>query len=89
MSDCVDTWSWSAGEFHFDRNLYWDARGKPITFSGASLEEWQNRGMDVHSIVADPLFVDPEHGDFTLRAGSPALAIGFEPIDVRDVGPRR
>ena len=82
-------WNWSKGDFEFDRNLYWDARGKPVTFAGASLRQWNERGKDQRSIVADPLFVDPEHGDFTLRAGSPALATGFEPIDVRDVGPRR
>jgi hypothetical protein len=82
-------WHWSTGEFRFDRNLYWDARLEPITFAGATLEEWRKRGMDVHSVVADPLFVDPDHGDFTLRAGSPAREVGFEPLDVRDVGPRR
>jgi hypothetical protein len=61
-------WHWSKGEFRFDRNVYWDARKKPITFAGATLEEWRKRGMDIHSVVADPLFVDPDHGDFTLRA---------------------
>lgn len=81
-------WHWSTGEFRFDRNLYWDARGQPILFAGATLDEWRKQGQDLHSRVADPLFVDPEHGDFTLRAGSPARELGFEPIDTRDVGPR-
>ena len=82
-------WHWSTGEFRFDRNLYWDARGQPVTFAGATLDAWKKRGMDTHSIVADPLFVDPDHGNFTLRAGSPATAVGFEPLDLHDVGPRR
>lgn len=82
-------WHWSTGEFRFDRNVYWDARGQPITFAGATLEEWQKRGMDVHSIVADPLFVAPDRGDFTLREGSPAREVGFEPLDLGDVGPRQ
>jgi hypothetical protein len=38
--------------------------------------------------VADPMFVDPDNGDFTLRPESPALALGFQPIDVSQAGPR-
>ncbi len=82
-------WHWSKGDFWFDRNVYWDARGRPLTFAGATLDEWRRRGMDVHSIVADPLFVDPDRGNFTLRPGSPAREVGFEPLDLDDVGPRR
>ena len=44
-------------------------------------------GADAHSVVADPLFVDPEHGDFTLQPESPALKLGFEPIPFREIGP--
>lgn len=40
--------------------------------------------FDLHSIVADPLFVDrqPElSGNFDLKPGSPAITrLGFEPI---------
>ena len=50
------------------------------------LEEWQKRGQDVHSVVADPLFVDPDHNDFTLKPDSPAIKLGFVPIDMSQVG---
>ena len=50
-------------------------------------EAWQMAGADTHSVVADPLFVDPEHGDFTLQPESPALKLGFEPIPFREIGP--
>lgn len=83
--------SWSNNEFHFDNNLYFYAGGggvSAINFEGLTLEQWQARGQDVHSIVGDPMFVDPSHGDFTFRPNSPALKIGFEPISVNSVGPR-
>jgi hypothetical protein len=48
-----------------------------------SLAEWQALGFDRHSVFADPLFVDPEHGDYRVRPDSPALPLGFEnfPMD--------
>ena len=55
-----------------------------------SLEEWQEkRGQDKHSMVADPLFAAPEQGDFSLKPDSPARTLGFQPIDVSRVGPRK
>ncbi len=50
-------------------------------------EAWQMAGADTHSVVADPLFVAPEHGDFTLKPESPALKLGFEPIPFDKIGP--
>jgi parallel beta-helix repeat protein len=50
-------------------------------------EAWQQAGGDVHSIVADPMFVDAEHGDFRLKPESPALTQGFEPIPFDKIGP--
>jgi hypothetical protein len=79
---------WNPVNMVFDRNLYWNALGKPVTFQGKSFSEWQAAGQDAHSIIADPLFVDPENGDFRLQPGSPAAQIGFEPWDLSDVGPR-
>jgi len=32
---------------------------------------------DAHSILADAMFVDPDHGDFRVKDGSPALKLGF------------
>ena len=71
-----------------DRNLYFNRSGKPLTFAGATLEEWQARGSDVNSVVADPRFADPDNGDFTIGDMSTAEQIGFLPIDLSTVGPR-
>ena len=53
-----------------------------------SLEEWQEHGLDTHSIVGDPLFVDPENDDYSLQPDSPAFKLGFRPIDMSKVGLR-
>ncbi|WP_448698763.1 PDZ domain-containing protein [Mucilaginibacter sp. AW1-3] len=34
-------------------------------------------GRDEHSIAGDALFVDAAHGDYRVKQGSPALALGF------------
>ena len=69
-----------------DNNCYWDASGKEIIFSGKSLTEWQALGHDKNSIIADPGFADIVGRDFTLADDSPALALGFTPIDVSASG---
>lgn len=80
--------NWNDDNYDMDYNLYWDASGRPITFAGASLEQWRKRGHDQHSIIADPLFVDPAHDDFRLKPDSPAFQLGFKQPDISNVGPR-
>ncbi len=61
----------------------------PPKFPGElTLEEWQAKGHDAHSIVADPKFVAPDRYDFRLQENSPALKIGFQPIDISTAGLR-
>ncbi len=76
--------------FEADWNLYFNPEQKleDVKFDGVTWAEWRQRGKDAHSRYADPLFVDPENGDFTLQPGSPALALGFRPIALSQVGPR-
>jgi hypothetical protein len=57
-----------------------------VTFAGMDLKAWQARGYDQHSIIADPLFVDPENNDYRLKPDSPALKIGFKPFDFNEAG---
>jgi hypothetical protein len=80
--------SWTDDKFVLDHNVYWNAAG-PVTFPGGlTFAQWQARGFDKDSLVADPLFVDPDKGDFRLKPGSPAEKVGFQPLDVSQVGPR-
>jgi hypothetical protein len=79
--------SWSKGSWPFDYNCYFDAAGRPITFPGGlTFAQWQAKGQDQHSVIANPQFVDPQHGDFTLKPDSPALKLGFKPIDAAEIG---
>lgn len=48
---------------------------------------WQARGLDRHSVVADPLFVAPANDDYRLKANSPAFGLGFKPIPIEQIGP--
>lgn len=49
-------------------------------------EAWQADGMDRHSVIADPLFVDPAKDDYRLKPESPAWGLGFRPIPVERIG---
>lgn len=79
---------WNNGQFRLNRNLYWEANGRPLRFGKWSFAEWQGHGQDLDSLVANPCFANPEGGDFRISADSPALTLGFEPFDLREVGPR-
>ncbi|NLG50252.1 MAG: right-handed parallel beta-helix repeat-containing protein [Chloroflexi bacterium] len=89
-------------KFYSDLNLLWDVSEQAPFCADASqdadarqfftktftLEEWQALGQDTHSVVADPKCADLANHDFTLAEDSPAFALGFQPIDLSDVGPR-
>ena len=73
-------------------NLIWDVTGQepPLLADAAgeiSLAQAQAEyGIDRGSVVADPGFADPQHGDFSLPADSPAWRLGFRPLDFSHVG---
>ncbi len=81
-------WNGDAKKFVLNHNVYWDEDGS-IDFAGKPFDEWKQKGIDAESVVADPRFVDPTKGDFTLKPDSPALALGFQPLDLRASGVRR
>jgi hypothetical protein len=76
--------------FAMDWNIYFNPAltAEQADFNGRTFEQWQKEGKDAHSVYADPLFADPEKFDFRLKDGSPALKLGFVPIDMTTVGPR-
>jgi hypothetical protein len=81
-------WTGTTANFLNKDNVYWDSSGRPVTFTDKKLPltEWQKKGQDLGSFVADPLFVDAARRDFRLKSGSPALALGIKSIDVSEMG---
>lgn len=80
--------NWRDGRYLMRNNIYWRQGDGPLDFEGKTFAAWQQTGQDAGSKVADPLFVDPTGGNFTLRPESPALALGFKPFDPSKAGPR-
>ena len=75
-----------------DYNVFFHKEGNnlvidlPDTPAADSFTRWRGLGYDLNSVIADPLFVDPENGDFRLRPESPAFELGFKPIEVSRIG---
>jgi hypothetical protein len=61
-------------------------RRREIQTSRYSLEQWQALGYDLHSVFADPMFVDPDKRDYRVKSDSPAIKLGFKNFDLNEVG---
>ena len=48
---------------------------------------WQALGLDTHSVIADPRFVDRAADNYRLQPDSPAFKLGFKPIPMDQIGP--
>ncbi len=85
--------NWKNDQFRMNGNLYFDARPEALPetmrFSEATLADWRKRGHDVNSEIADPLFTNIKALNFRLTANSPAMRLGFRPLDLTTVGVRR
>jgi hypothetical protein len=71
----------------WDENLYWHTGGADaLRFYRRSFAEWQSLGLDRRSQVADPKFRDVAKRDFRLAPDSPAVKLGFQPLDISRAG---
>ncbi|KAA6299935.1 MAG: hypothetical protein EZS26_003923 [Candidatus Ordinivivax streblomastigis] len=77
---------WKRLTVDMDYNCYWNTRIKGIDFYGMTYPEWKKLNHDIHSIVADPLFVNPEQYDFRFRNQSAAKKIKFKSFDYSQAG---
>ncbi len=100
VENCMDEdWEIDMRDNEFDENLFCTYGQEPRLWLCQDLgydvydrwfepfSTWQKKGHDVHSVFADPLFVDPEHDDYRLREDSPALKMGFLPLPIDEMGP--
>ena len=79
---------WNRVKIKMDKNCYWDAGGRDVTFAGKKLEDWRKEtGHDKNSIIADPKFVAPGKNDFRFHRNNSAIAeIGFKLFDYTKAG---
>ena len=72
-------------------NLWYDVRGieKARFGGGRTWSDWVASGKETGGAFADPKFVDAAKFDFRLQGDSPALKLGFKPIDLSGVGPTK
>ncbi len=78
--------TWLDANVNIDYNCYWDTRTSTPDFHTMSFADWKKKGRDKHSIIADPLFVNPEQFDFRFRNSSVARKIRFKPFDYSKAG---
>jgi hypothetical protein len=79
---------WEKFKVVFDYNTYWHVGGEDFKFDKLSWDQWRKAGMDEHSQIRDPGFVDPQHADFHLKSVAEKDLLGFAPFDVSTAGPR-
>ena len=77
------TWKEAIGDF--DRNCFWDITEKDPYFDDMTPEQFRMI-RDAKTLVADPMFKDPLHGDFTFKSLKTARKIGFKPFDYSRAG---
>jgi hypothetical protein len=69
-----------------------DARwGKELDYNffvttESEMRKFTQRGCEINSINGDPLFVNPQKGDFRVQENSPALKMGFENFSMDKFG---
>jgi Right handed beta helix region len=74
------------------RNLIHCGSGNPVIegVPAKSAEEswatWQAMGQDAGSLLADPEFKDAAKRDYRLKPSSPAMKLGFRPLDLQTAG---
>jgi PDZ domain len=53
------------------------------------LKASQQLGWDEHSVLGDPMYVDPASGDFRVKESSPALKLGFKNFPMDQFGVKK
>ncbi len=78
--------AWKKIRINMDSNLYWNTKSNEFDFAGLSFQKWQELGRDVHSIIEDPLFVNPQQHDFHFTGKQVIEKTGFKPFAYTGAG---
>jgi len=70
-----------------DYNLYYNTADPG--WGQRHLDAQRRFGIEQHSLEADPQFINAPKDDFRWKPNSPTRTLGFEPIDISGVGPRK
>jgi len=86
-------WDWKDSRFEkAEYNLFYneeDSYRMLGSIPARNLTEWRfalDGKHDQYSVAQDPLFMNPEEGDYRLRYDSPAYALGIEDLNHQDIG---
>ncbi|MEQ8556525.1 MAG: right-handed parallel beta-helix repeat-containing protein [Cyclobacteriaceae bacterium] len=71
-------------ETKMDSNLYYHPTNP--NWMDAHFARTREAGLERASRFSDPMFIDPDNGDFGFKEGSPAVELGIEKLDVSKMG---
>lgn len=78
--------NWHKFNLLSDYNCYWNTRSEDIKFADMTFAEWQRSGKDIHSVIDDPMFENPEEFNFKFKSLSLTKKIRFIPFDYSEAG---
>lgn len=78
--------AWDKVNAEIDSNLYWNTSKKEYNFNNHTFKQWQNRGFDINSLIANPYFKDAQNLNFKFKKASNYKKIGFKPFDFSKAG---
>ena len=67
-----------------DKNIFYCAQN--IDVAKNYVESKRKDGIEINSLIEDPLFVDIENQNFRLKSNSPAFKLGFKQIEMSNIG---
>lgn len=87
LSDCGVMFSgpWDKANLDMKKNLYWDLRTADSSFLNMKFRDWE-KDRDHKAILVDPLFINPQKGDFRFKTLKNIRKIGFVPFDYSKAG---
>ena len=78
--------NWDKFSMDTDSNAYWKEPDGNVLFKMEDLAGWQKKDKDLHSLIENPNFVNPETGNFEIKNKELLKRINFKPFDYTQAG---